>query len=100
MRIQLPQGPSYDSYLIRLFVQISDDLNGITRYDLPTPITVQPDPIITNQLIQAVLSNDMTTDLMQRIKTGSLQSSTQAMNSFTSAINALTITNIVNTSDV
>ena len=59
VNITLPQGPSYDEYRISIFVQIIDDCDAITVYNIPYKITVQPKPGLLEDVTSQLLGNQM-----------------------------------------
>jgi hypothetical protein len=56
LHLQLPQGPQTDSFLIYLSVNIIDDFNGKTTYQLLMPVEVLPNNNNSN-IFEAILTN-------------------------------------------
>ena len=83
--MQLPQGPPPE-YKVRLFVQIIDDGDGITVYDINEDIFVYPNSAESNKLVDDVLNNP-NSSYLNTLQTGNLQSIGQQMSSFTSTLN-------------
>jgi hypothetical protein len=52
---QLPSGSSNNSYLISLYVHISDDSNDYTKYLVPQLLIVKPNSKIVNDLINELI---------------------------------------------
>ena len=69
--LQLPQGPQFDSYNIYLSVNIIDDSNGKFFFNLSTPVQVQPNNN-TNNILQAILSNNSSSNQMLELNSGNL----------------------------
>lgn len=66
--LQLPQGPSTDSYNIYLSVNIIDDTNGVTTYSIPNPVHV-----LSNQNLASTLTNSSgNTLLIAQINSGNI----------------------------
>jgi hypothetical protein len=66
--LQLPQGPSTDSYNIYLSVNIVDDTNGVTTYSISNPVQVLP-----NQNLASTLTNSSgNTLLIAQINSGNI----------------------------
>ena len=72
LSVQLPQGPSTDSYKIYLLVNIIDDTDGSTLYYLSNPVTVQPDNSLANDLASSITSNDANNQLLLNLNSGNL----------------------------
>jgi len=72
LSVQLPQGPSTDSYNIYLLVNIIDDTDGSTLYYLPNPVTVQPDNSLANNLANSITSNNGDNQLLLNLNSGNL----------------------------
>ena len=69
--IQLPEGPSYDSYNITLYVKVVDDVEGIASFTVGT-VTVYPNVTQTADLINQFFVTNGTTSVNQVLKSGSL----------------------------
>jgi hypothetical protein len=95
MAFQLPSGPQSNSYQISLYVIITDDSDGYAQFNLPTNAIVQPN----NELVQN-LANSLTGSnsggLMQSLKTGSLQSTSNFVNSLVLMIDSANVANNTN----
>ena len=71
--LQLPQGPATDSYFIYLFVNIIDDTQGTTVFQLSTPVTVKPNDQLANSLAESISSNqDAGSPLILELNSGNL----------------------------
>ena len=84
---QLPQGPPYDSYNISLFVQIIDDADAITVYEIPTLVAVLPIANQTQEIEYEVINGLNGTEFTQSLSTGDLQICAKNIISFTSMLN-------------
>ena len=71
LSIKLPQGPSSDSFKLYFTVSVIDDLNGITVYDMPSPVSVLPSQVLSN-LTQEILNNDPNCEQLLQINSGNL----------------------------
>ena len=47
---QLPSGPESDSYQISLYVNVMDDSDGVTQYNVPMNAVVKPNNDLVNNL--------------------------------------------------
>lgn len=72
LSVQLPQGPSTDSYKIYLLVYITDDTDGSTMYYLSDPIQVQPDNSLAQSLSDSISSRDPNNLLLIDLNSGNL----------------------------
>ena len=86
MAMQLPQGPPYDSYKVNLFVQIVDDGDGVTVFNITDPVYVHPNSELTNMMMDDILYNPVSS-FLNILKTGTLQGVSQQLASFTSMLN-------------
>ena len=69
---QLPQGPASDSFKLYVYVNIIDDWQATTVYNLVTAITCMPNTTQTTAIIQAILGQDMSNSYMDDINSGKL----------------------------
>ena len=70
--IQLPEGPSSDSYKIYLFVNIIDDTDGTTVYYLPNPVIVTPNNNLATSLADSITSSDPNCQFLVELNSGNL----------------------------
>jgi hypothetical protein len=71
--IQLPQGPTTDSYRQYIFVNIIDDSNGIAVFTIDTPVVVTPNDALVSQLLDSLLSSsDVSSQFMLNLNSGNL----------------------------
>lgn len=82
--LQLPNGPQSDSYKISLIVDITDNSDGTTQYNISTPVTVLPNYALISSLSAEILNNG---NLIQTLGSGSLQSAICFINSFINVLN-------------
>lgn len=66
------EGPAQDSHNIYITVNIIDDSNGRTVFNLPHPISVLPDGAITNNMGGIISSNDPNSAIMQDLNSGNV----------------------------
>ena len=91
---QLPQGPASDSYKLYLYVNIIDDTQGITVYNLATAITCMPNTTQTMAISQAILDQDMSHSFMDDINSGELSRVSQNAQILASQLNSLSSVDI------
>ena len=84
----LPLGPSHDSYRLSVFIQIIDDSNAITVYNLPYKVIVKPSASAANNEMNNLLSGSSTL-----FKNLNLKDLSKNVISFTSMLNYLSLTN-------
>ena len=68
----LPEGPAQDSYNIYITVNVIDDSNGRTVFNLPHPVTVSPNGAIANSMGDMISSNDPNSPIMQDLNSGNV----------------------------
>ena len=56
INFQLPQGPQSDTYKIYLVVNVKDNSNGVTTYNISTPVTVLPNDTSVQSLTDSILN--------------------------------------------
>jgi hypothetical protein len=97
--IQLPKGPSYDFFKLYLFVQIFDDSDAITVFSITTPVVVEVNSTLAENLALDVLSSTSgTSSILADLANSDLKSSVNTILTITSMINenAGSITETVN----
>lgn len=85
--IQLPPGLSTDFDQIYVFVQIFDDSESMTVFNLEMPIVVKTNPVLANSLMDSLLTNDPNSTLASKILTGDLHTSASNIVSFAALLN-------------
>jgi hypothetical protein len=90
--IQLPQGPTTDSYRQYIFVNIIDDSNGITVFTIETPVVVTPNDALVTQLLDSLSSSDMSSQFMLNLNSGNLNLITKNIIGLSSVLNAQQMT--------
>ena len=98
LSIQLPEGPSSDSYRVYLFVNIVDDTYGTTVYNIPLPMTVFPNNNLADSLAQSISSNDPTCPLLVDLNSGNLNLVSKNVIALTSVFNVQSYTTSSNAS--
>ena len=96
---QLPSGPESDSYQISLYVNVMDDSDGVTQYNVPTNAVVKPNNDLVNNLAGSLVDSNSgaaSNNLIQTLTKGSVQSAATFVNSFAVMLDAQTNTNLSN----
>ena len=70
--LQLPQGPSADSFKIYLFVNVIDDTYGVTVYNITSPVTVTPNDALADSLAVSISSGDASSQALVALNSGNL----------------------------
>jgi len=83
---QLPPGLESNSYNLSLYVNIIDESDGNTQYNIADQVRVEPNNASINSLSQNIL--DGSSWLISRLKNGSLQSVVSFINSFAFMLNS------------
>jgi hypothetical protein len=94
---QLPSGPESDSYKISLYVNVMDDSDGVTQYNIPTNAVVKPNNDLVNSLASSFIdsnSDSANNNLIQTLTKGSVQSTATFVNSFALMLDSQTNTNL------
>jgi len=87
---KLPQGAFYDSDRLKIYVKIVDNDDGVSYYDIPTPLTVRADNSnLMSQLGNMLNSDDSKSDLKKNLASGLSQSNIQQLLSISSMLNSL-----------
>lgn len=76
---QLPQGLKSDGYKLYIFVQIIDDSDAITIYNIEKPIVVEVRQDILSQLSDQLVNDPENSEFFNQIKYGDLQQSSTSM---------------------
>ena len=84
---QLPNGPQDDSYKIQIYVEIFDDSDGLTQFNIQNSLIVKPNDELINSLSNDLL-NSTNSLLINNLKNGNLQSTTLFISSFTSMLDS------------
>ncbi|CAF0988120.1 unnamed protein product, partial [Brachionus calyciflorus] len=84
---KLPQGLKENSYKLFVFVQVIDDSDGITIYEIPQIITVELMSGFLNDFSNQILNNPEQSNFLNDIKNGNLQDSSSSLISINSLIN-------------
>ncbi len=87
LKFQLPQGPTYDSYNLYLFVNVIDNNNGVTVYNLSTPVKVLSNSNVLFDLVKNVMIKNLSLDFVNTIYNGNIQSSSQLITNLISTLN-------------
>jgi hypothetical protein len=93
--IQLPPGPNYDAFKLKIFVQIYDNLGAISVYNITTCVTVQINASSIESIVNDVLSpvSLVTTSILS----SDLKSSANQILTIASLINQNTLTTVTDT---
>ena len=87
LKSQLPQGLESNSFKLFLFVQIIDDSDAITIFDLKNPITVKPRPDYLANVSKQLLDNPENSSFLKMLKNADLQQSSRNIISISSMLN-------------
>lgn len=87
LTVQLPQGPSCDLYRLYLSVNIIDNENGLTVFNLISPVVVLPDDSYLWNLTQSIIFNDLTNSFVQDLYCDNLYSVGQRVISLSTIAN-------------
>lgn len=79
-------GAIYDSYKMRIYVQILDDKNGFSFYNIPTEIIVEPNIPLLNSLLNSV-NNPTSNPLINQLYNGETLANIQNILALSSLIN-------------
>lgn len=96
----LPIGPSTDSYRLYLYVNIIDNDNGVTTYNISTPIQVQPDTSTITNLIQELSNPSSTGTISNILASGNSQVATTVLLSVSSLLNSASSSSNTSSNDV
>lgn len=88
LRVQLPVGPDYDSYKLKISIKIIDDLNGVTQTELPHHIRVYPNPSLTKTYLSQLNNDESKEFFVKQLQTGNLQTCSFNLISLSSCLNS------------
>ena len=91
INFQLPQGPQSDTYKIYLVVNVKDNSNGVTTYNISTPVTVLPNDTSVQSLTDSILNlngNGSNSQILNSLNSGDTNLVTSNVLALTSLINA------------
>lgn len=94
LSIQLPQGPSTDSYNIYLYVNVIDDSLGLVTYNITNPIQVTPNQNLANNLLADILSNDPKSLFLNNLQSGNLNTISKTIIGIASLFNSEQLSNL------
>jgi hypothetical protein len=75
-------------------VNINDDSDGTTHYDILIPVVVKPNNAFVNNLTNSLLSNT-NSDLIASITRGGVQTATSFITSLTSSLDTQTTNEVI-----
>ena len=87
LETQLPQGAVYDSYNMFISVEIIDQDDGVTYYDIQNPVVVKPNISLVNSMIDRLISADPKLPQNVDLFKGDSQLSVQTILSISSVLN-------------
>lgn len=96
----LPIGPSTDSYRLYLYVNIMDNDNGVTTYNITTPIQVQPDTSTLSNIMQELSNPTSTGTITNILASGNSQVATTVLLSVSSLLNSASSSSNSSSNDV
>jgi hypothetical protein len=88
----MPQGDSTDSNRIYLYVNITDNDGGVTTYNFPSPVVVNPNTTLLNTIIQQFSSTPVNVQAVTQLLTGDSQTVQSNIISICSALNSFNLT--------
>ncbi len=91
INFQLPQGPQSDTYKIYLVVNVKDNSNGVTTYNISTPVTVLSNDTSVQSLTDSILNlngNGSNSQILNSLNSGDTNLVTSNVLALTSLINA------------
>lgn len=88
---QLPVGAVYDSYNLYISVNIIDNDNGVTTYQIANPVVVQPAQSDLASIIQQLLDPNSANSLNSILYSGNSQLTTQTILSISSMLNGASL---------
>ena len=94
----MPQGPDSDSYRIYLSVNIIDDTNGVTFYNITNPVIVTPNLNTVSDFTSLISSNDPNSQILLELNSGNLNLVSKNVIALALAFNLQTINSSNSTS--
>ena len=91
INFQLPQGPQSDTYKIYLAVNVKDNSNGVTTYNISTPVNVLSNDTSVQSLTDSILNlngNGSNSQILNSLNSGDTNLVTSNVLALTSLINA------------
>ena len=89
INFQLPQGPQSDTYKIYLAVNVKDNSNGVTTYNISTPVNVLPNDTSVQSLTDSILNlNGSNSQILNSLNSGDTNLVTSNVLALTSLITA------------
>lgn len=87
----MPLGPDYDSFKLYVFVNIIDDSNGVTTFQIQSPIQVFPETKLLNSYIDEMISSTQSSSsLVTKLQQGSINFVSSLIISLSSSLNMIT----------
>ena len=86
---QLPLGAAYDSYYLRIYVQIIDNDNGITYYTIPIQLQVTADLESAQSIFNQIENLDSSSSFIAKLFNGRSQDNIQAILTLSSILNSM-----------
>jgi hypothetical protein len=83
----LPQGYEEDNYKLNIFVEVSDNDDGITKFEIPNSVVVEPNMAIYDDMMLA--AKDGECYQMEELFTGSSQASIQKLLATSTVFNSV-----------
>ena len=87
MNTQLPQGPQSDSYKIYLSVNVIDDTEGLTFYQIESPIIVTPNNDLASSISNSMLTNDPSSQIVSQMNSHNLNLVSKSVISMSTVLN-------------
>lgn len=87
LNIQLPQGSKLNEFKLSLFVQVIDDADAITVFEIPGYLTVEPKEGITEGFAVELLNDQADSGFVKDLLSGDLQLAAKNIICYTSILN-------------
>lgn len=88
---QLPLGAVYDSYRLYIVVDIVDNDNGVTTYQIPSAVVVEPDMSLLSLISQQLSNPNAMNSLSSILNSGNSQLTTQTVLAISSLLNSVSL---------
>ena len=88
---RLPPGAVYDSYKMRVYVQITDNDDGVTYFEVSGNLTVQPDTSNLQSIVDQIVSGDTKSLFNEGVNEGDSQATIQDILGIISMINVISM---------
>jgi hypothetical protein len=87
--VQLPAGPSDDSFRLLIAVQVFDDFNDFATYTLPTPVTVSFYKAQVSGLLDDVINQNSSSAVNMALSSGDTSAVSNTISTFCTTLSVL-----------